>query len=152
MNQKELNRFMNMVDKTGNCWEWVGSKNWLGYGQFSFYGKTTATHRLSYQHYKGEIPDGMVLDHLCRVRHCINPEHLEVVTNKENILRGRGATANNSKKTHCKNGHEFNEENTYYRKKGRDCRECHRITENKRRLKIKEILTCEPCNLRHYAE
>lgn len=101
-------RFWAKVDKSGECWLWVGSVSVYGYGQFSAgRGVNKRAHRVAYEHEFGAIPNGLVLDHLCRVRHCVNPAHLEAVTSKENILRGVGATAMNAAKKLCKEGHEF---------------------------------------------
>lgn len=97
---------------TNECWLWAGTINHLGYGHVARDGKTEMAHRIVYEHEVGLIPDGLTLDHLCKVRHCVNPRHMEVVTLKENILRGTSPSATNAKKTHCVNGHEFNEENT----------------------------------------
>jgi HNH endonuclease len=74
--------------KSNGCWIWSGSKNIYGYGHLKFHGKYWLAHRLSYMRAKGAIPDGLVIDHLCRCRDCINPDHMEPVTNKENLLRG----------------------------------------------------------------
>lgn len=120
------------------CWIWSASKNECGYGNFAVNGKCRRAHRVSYVLNKGPIPDGKQIDHICRKRSCVNPEHLEPVTNKENVLRGAGLTAVNARKTHCIKGHEFTEENTRIRKgksrKGcRVCRACHRDSERKRR-------------------
>jgi hypothetical protein len=81
-------------------------------------------HRLSYQAFRGPIPDGLVLDHLCRVRACVNPWHLEPVTTRENLLRGQTLTARNAAKTHCHRGHPLS---VNLRGKWRSCRECSRI-------------------------
>jgi len=107
-----------------NCWVWQGSKNNKGYGHFHSNGKNRLAHRYAYELLVGEIPDGLQIDHTCRIRECVNPDHMEVVTSKENTLRGEGPTAKNAKKTHCNNGHEFTEANTYQQKNGRECRIC----------------------------
>jgi hypothetical protein len=83
-------------------------------------------HRASYEAFIGPIPDGMTIDHLCRNRKCVNPSHLEAVPMRVNVLRGVGVTAKNAVKTHCVNGHEFNDQNTYSDSKGRSCRACKR--------------------------
>ena len=119
------------------CWEWISSKNTQGYGQFRLNGKLPVAHRVAYELFRGDIPQELQLDHLCRNPCCVNPFHLEAVTCKENINRGltghgihaKGESHYNSKKTHCKNGHEFTPENTIYRKKesGRMCRICYNL-------------------------
>lgn len=86
-------RFWAKVNKTETCWLWLACTN-HGYGYFGFQGRNKRAHRLAYEWANGKIPDGLTLDHLCRVRHCIRPDHLEVVTNKENILRGLAARKN----------------------------------------------------------
>lgn len=109
------------------CWVWTaGLMGTSGYAQFRYSkAKNGLGHRYSYEHHIGPIPEGMTLDHLCRVRECVNPEHLEVVTPKVNILRGKGKGAANKLKTHCVHGHEFTPENTYINaKKARVCRAC----------------------------
>jgi len=108
------------------CWLWIGGLQNGGYGAFYFNTGMFAAHRVGYEIYKDKIPDGLTLDHKCRVRSCVNPDHLEVVTLKENILRGTGMSARNIKKTHCKNGHPFTDENTAMYQNARHCRKCYR--------------------------
>jgi hypothetical protein len=104
-----------------DCIIWAGSIDRDGYGRF----RNTPAHRIAYEESKGPIPSGLVIDHLCRVRNCVNPDHLEAVTIRENTLRGFNPPAMNARKTHCVNGHEFDEINTYWRPNGeRDCRAC----------------------------
>ena len=95
-------RFFQKVKKTDNCWIWTAQKT-KGYGRFHQNSKVgdVMAHRFSYELEKGKIPDGLYLDHLCRNRGCVNPKHLEPVTNKENILRGNGLCAKNAKKKYC---------------------------------------------------
>lgn len=85
-------------------------------------------HRLKFEEWSGKpIPDGMTLDHLCRNRACCNPHHLEVVSLRENLLRGVGPSAMNARKTTCPSGHEYSESNTYHKKNGsRQCKACQR--------------------------
>jgi len=104
----------------GPCWIWTGPKNPGGYGTPYFQGKMRRAHRVAYELILGTIPAGKQLDHLCRVRHCVNPAHLEPVTNKENALRGFSFSAKNAKKTHCINGHEFSGQNLRIDPSGRN--------------------------------
>lgn len=112
------------------CWIWQRSKQNQGYGMTTMDGKKMLAHRVSYIFAKGEIPDGKKLDHLCRTPACINPDHLEPVTQRENILRSPSSTcAVNHRKTHCKNGHEYTPENTFNRQRPgrhpeRECLTC----------------------------
>jgi hypothetical protein len=134
----EADRFWDKVDRraASECWLWTSGKDIHGYGKFMRTDRSdVGAHRFVYELMRGPIPDGLVLDHLCRTRHCVNPAHLEAVTSRENTLRGVGLTAVNATKTHCKHGHEFTEENTYYRKgrNARTCRECARTALRKSR-------------------
>lgn len=143
---KTLIRFLNNVDdQTSNCWLWKASKYKNGYGQFFANGKPIKAHRFSYQFFKGFIQNGLQLDHLCRIRHCVNPDHLEIVTQQENIKRGMAGKLNNylKKKTHCKNGHLLSGSNLlpYYLKHGkRACRVCVNIRNRKRYVKSTNII------------
>lgn len=93
------------VQKTDTCWYWCGHVDELGYGRIGHKGKIYKAHRFVYSNLIGPIQPGLTIDHLCRIRHCVNPAHLEAVTNRENILRGNGPTAKNAKKVVCKWGH-----------------------------------------------
>ena len=97
-------------------------------------GYTTAmAHRIAYEKANGPIPAGMQIDHLCRNRACVNPSHLEAVTQRENLLRGTGTPAKNAAKTQCKHGHPFDATNTYVKPNGsRQCRACARRYQNAR--------------------
>lgn len=109
------------VDASG-CWLWCLGKNSHGYGRITVPGvRYVEAHVVSYNAFKGEIPEGLELDHLCRVRHCINPNHLEPVTHAENMRRSAAAF------THCPNGHAYTPENVYLYKGSRNCRTCTRI-------------------------
>jgi hypothetical protein len=125
-------RFWTCVEKTDSCWLWTASTS-RGYGIFSWQidhrRHTVQAHRYAYQQIIGAIPDGLQLDHLCRIRRCVRPSHLEPVTNLENQRRGLRANA-----THCINGHPFDAENTYVKPDGgRQCKTCRRATDAKRR-------------------
>lgn len=110
-----------------SCQVWLGCKNDKGYGVISIDGERYLAHRVAYEAAKGPIPDGLVLDHLCRNPPCVNPDHLEAVTLKENTLRGIGPSAVNARKTHCIRGHRLADENLYFypsRGGDRQCRKC----------------------------
>lgn len=122
----DVDRFADKVALQGDgCFVWMGGKTLGGYGVFadltarSAESKTMA-HRWSYEHHVGPIPDGLDIDHLCRNRACVNPEHLEPVTRQENIRRAAAL------KTHCPAGHPYDETNTYVRPNTaqRKCRTC----------------------------
>ena len=119
-------RFWPKVDKDGpgGCWLWTASIKPQGYGEMRVDGVNCYAHRISYEHHKGPIPEGYQIDHLCRVRHCVNPDHLEAVTQAENIRR---APNYNRAKTHCQYGHPYSGDNLYVLGNGwRYCRECQR--------------------------
>lgn len=114
-------RFLSKVDKNGpfDCWIWTGHTNDWGYGVLGVGGnQNQLAHRWSYEHHIAPIPDGLVIDHLCRVRNCVNPAHLEPVTPAQNTGRG-----GHGLKTHCVNGHEYNEANTQW-VTARVCKAC----------------------------
>jgi hypothetical protein len=99
------------------CWGWTASLKGGGYGQWFSQGKPCYAHRAVYELLVGPIPDGMTLDHLCRIRHCVNPDHLEPVTRGENVRRGITGDVNSARllaTTHCKYGHEWDAENTHW--------------------------------------
>lgn len=123
------------VDDYG-CWLWTVTCSSWGYGAWmagrrslkrTWPVATSSAYRLAYIDFVGLVPEGYQLDHLCRVRCCVNPSHLEVVTQRENILRGEGTGARHARQTHCKRGHEFTLENTRVRPsrpRRRECRVC----------------------------
>ena len=110
------------------CMVWTASLKSNGYGQFHIEGKNLYAHRVAYLWLVGPIPDGLQLDHLCRNRKCVAPDHLEAVTQQENLRRG-DAGINNKVKTHCPRGHAFTPENTRLNKQGsRMCAICKRVS------------------------
>src|SRR5215831_2055040 len=116
----------------GSCWVWLKAGKHK-YPSFSLGGVCLGAHVYAYMLTKGPIPKGLTIDHLCRNTRCVNPSHLEAVTNAENILRGNGTSARNARKTHCPQGHPYNESNTRYGKASgqRFCKECARLARPK---------------------
>jgi hypothetical protein len=122
MTEIQLTRFFDKVTSTDDCWLWDGAKNSDGYGSMRIDGKTIEAHRLSYTYFNGPLVVGLEIDHLCRVRNCVNPNHLEQITKQENGYRGESPYAKKKRQTHCKHGHSFDEANTYYYRTVRKCR------------------------------
>ena len=117
-----------MPEPMSGCWLWVGGLNNKGYPKMGLHSKIVLAHRIAFEEFRGPIPDGLVLDHLCRTPVCINPWHLEAVTQRVNILRGVSPSVRYAKRTHCEKGHEFTPENTAYPKVGaRRCKTCSRL-------------------------
>ena len=118
-----------IAEPNTGCWLWIANLTPNGYAQIrrdspigGGRGKKLYAHRVSYEMFVGPIPEGLHLDHKCRVRSCVNPDHLEAVTHQENVRRGEMAQG-----THCKHGHLFDEANTYWRPRGgRTCKTCNR--------------------------
>ncbi len=121
-----LERFLRKIQPIeSGCWLWQGALNGSGYGRLGVDYHLVRAHRFSYEHFIGLIPSGMEPDHLCRNRACVNPDHLELVTSRQNTLRGDGATAQNARKTTCPKDHPYD----YVDGQGRRrCRECRRET------------------------
>lgn len=130
-----------VIMNDSGCWGWAGRKQPDGYSKFRDNNRSSLAHRYSYEHFRGPIPDGLVIDHLCRNRSCSNPAHLEAVTMRENLLRGEGIFAKNARKTHCKRGHALTGDNVYRTHLGhRGCRACTRIYDNGEGPKLRRKL------------
>lgn len=136
-----LQRFMDKADTNGECWEWRGQLDRGGYGVFKHSNVKVQAHRFAYEYFISEIPEGLEIDHLCRNRACVNPYHLEPVTHLENVRRGEGALFF-SRKTHCPQGHPYNEVNTYNYRGRRSCRICIKATSKAFYLKKREAERC----------
>jgi hypothetical protein len=158
----DLSQFLSKTAKTGSCWLWLGSVNKDGYGKTKLAGKHMTTHRLSWIFHRGPIPEGLEVLHTCDNPPCVNPDHLWLGTNLDNqrdaAEKGRhagyskspvklAATQINCRKaaikaaelrrsaTHCKNGHEYLEENIYSYKGERHCKLCRQAADRRRRAK-----------------
>jgi hypothetical protein len=119
-----MDRFWAKVEKTDGCWIWAAGRTGEGYGSFSLNRRTLLAHRVAYEVLRGPIPVGLVLDHLCRNRACVNPKHLEPVTQQVNTMRGIGLAAINARKDRCDAGHRYDERNTHATPGMRRCRPC----------------------------
>lgn len=125
------------VQLKSSCWIFPLGGNGRGYSQVRWHGKKVYAHRLLFEALVNKIPHGMTIDHLCRRRNCANPAHLEVVTMRENVLRGDGLSALNAKKTCCKRGHPFTAANTRRVVHGaRACRVCQRTSQRENRAHL----------------
>jgi hypothetical protein len=118
------------------CAEWVGCRSTRGYGRVNHEGKVRQAHRVVYELFRGPIPEGLELDHVCRNRACVNPAHLEPVSHTENVRRGNGGV-NNRVKTHCLRGHEFAGPNLRFSYGKRQCMTCR--AERARRARTREV-------------
>ena len=125
-----INYLTNYTISENSCWEWGGTITSKGYGVVPIPSATnknyTYAHRFFYERLVGEIPNNLVIDHLCRNRSCVNPEHLEAVSISENVKRGKPNNGQRNK-THCPKGHEYTKDNTYVNGNRRTCRECKKI-------------------------
>lgn len=150
--------FEQIAELPDGCWMWTGATCSLGYGRFSVHGISNPAHRYSYQLLIGDVPPGLEMDHLCRMRECVNPFHVEPVTHAENMRRSSLAYKRDPEsfrhhlwdrshvrrpgngvplRTHCSRGHEFSAANTYILKGSRYCRACNCLRSRAARLKRK---------------
>lgn len=122
-----IERFETKVNRGPGCWVWAAGKTSQGYAQFWDGSRQVKGHRFAYEAYVGPIPEGLTLDHRCRNRACVNPAHLEPVSQGENVRRGAAAGTfgkANRAKTHCPHGHPYDEANTRLYRGLRHCRTC----------------------------
>lgn len=151
-----LERFTSKFTVSTGCWNWGACILKNGYGQTYWNGKRDYAHRVSYQIYKGEIPDGLVIDHLCRNKACVNPEHLELVSQSENVLRGwrlahqNGVPVKYNPRPSCTRGHLFVPENIKLKSRNkylfRMCRICNRAARKRNRIRHRELITLSAKN------
>jgi hypothetical protein len=141
-----VERFWRKIDRRGpdECWLWTPPSRvrfrGLEYGNFYTPSGNVLAHRFAYELLVGPIPDDKEIDHLCRNTLCVNPAHLEPVPHRTNVLRGTALAALNAKKTHCVNGHPFDEANTYVTAAGhRRCRRCHAEHEARHRERKRQL-------------
>jgi len=133
----DLIRFWDkVVIANDGCWLWTGAVNSNGYAHFyvpNTPSRPVCAHAWIWQLFNGPVPSGLEIDHLCRVRRCVNPAHLETISHRLNVLRGTAPPAICARQTHCKNGHEFTADNTRYDQGKRRCRVCRNTYSKDRR-------------------
>ena len=142
-NRHGLNTILKLISNCeiteSGCWEWQGLKHRSGYGQITTLSGRDYTHRVAWALMIGPIPEGMVIDHICRNRTCFKPSHLRVTTHRQNILAGTGASARNYRKTKCARGHTYTEGNFTFKyaqqRKWRRCSICAK-QDNDRRIYV----------------
>lgn len=125
-NADEIMKFHARYTKSDGCWTWRGCLHSSGYGSFYMGRQKVSAHRLAFVIHNGEIPDGLVIDHLCRNRSCVNPEHLEAVTQSRNVRRGLLCADTIRLGSNCSKGHLIDEESIMRTKRGPRCRICNR--------------------------
>ncbi len=133
-----LTKFWSRVKKSNNCWEWTATLDGRGYGKCYWKHKQLSSHIISYQLMVGDVPEGLELDHLCRNKKCVNPDHLEAVTHRENMLRGFAPSAIHARKTHCPQGHLYNGINLITYGTNRKCRICKNATQRKYKKRVNQ--------------
>jgi len=136
-------RFFAKVEQSGDCWLWMASTSWGGYGIFRCEARNVVAHRWCYEFLVAPIPDGLHLDHLCKVRACVNPRHLDPVPQAVNNRRSEAGRVNAERlggATHCQREHEFTPENTRIIHGGRhrQCKTCHSAAVRARRARLRE--------------
>lgn len=144
MPREWTDRFLARVtDAPGGCWQWTGYLMPNGYARISVNGERQYAHRVAYEAVRGPIPDGLVIDHLCRNRGCVNPDHLEAVTQRTNVLRGVSFAAARARQVRCLRGHRFTKANTYVAGNGtRKCRTCRAAARARSRRRTQGVVHC----------
>ena len=133
---------VNIDDSEDGCWNWTGAIHKLGYGQFKFNGSMKRAHRVSYELVKGSIPKGLEIDHICRNRRCVYPDHLRSVTHKVNVLVGDSFMARRAMQTHCIHGHPLSGDNLITRPSGgRKCKTCQRAAERRYKKRVRSCVS-----------
>lgn len=135
-----LDRMTDRIDASGDCWLWTGRMMNNGYGRFGHRG--VAAHRAVYEALVGPIPPGREIDHLCRQRACVNPDHMEPVTPSENQRRSHSVSGLNAAKTHCPQGHPYAGDNLTFECGSRICRTCKAAKLRRLRARRKELVAC----------
>lgn len=140
LSERDRARFWSKVENAGEgeCWRWTDALTTHGYGQLWLSGRYISAHRIAWTIAYGPIPDGLLIDHLCRNRACVNAAHLDLVTQRENVVRGDSAACVRTRRdaqTECLRGHEYTPENTRISRAGyRFCRACERMRAEQKML------------------
>lgn len=137
--QPLMERVWSHVQKADGCWTWSAYTDKRGYGRIKVAKRTLFAHRVVYEHVREPIPKHLQVDHLCRNRGCVNPAHMELVTTRQNTLRGISPTAQNARRTHCLKGHPYDLFNTYLERGRRTCRICLRARVARTRMKRRAV-------------
>lgn len=128
LTEKQQENFWSRVLKTNTCWMWFGCRSADGYGRFQFKRTTINAHRMAYALKKGILDKSKQIHHLCNNPSCVNPDHLEQITVRENVLLSDNPASINARKTHCNKGHPLSGDNLYCPPSGkRYCRTCGNI-------------------------